>query len=325
MQRAAVILLLLALLVVPLMGVATTASRTYGAEAPGSSPDSAIELTGPLSYTIIPNGYAWFRFWLPGHLLEHGVVMFHNQATPSISWRVGFNVWVYQNQVTGVPQLIRLGDSTPLQESLLDTQYWRGYAPVDQNYYVRVFNNATVPIDYVLATTAQAYPPPGIPIAVDRTQPQPGVTAVPSPWAYPTDTPTPTVVPIGGGRSADDAPYLGDDKPVTGVLGGGDRSWLRFNTFGGGRTTGVNMTFTPVTEENRDIVFFKIWVPKGGPSGLGLVEIGRGTMSGNPFGPKFWRGGADVKGATYIQIINDGDVPVEWTVSLDNRQPPAVR
>jgi hypothetical protein len=48
-------------------------------------------------------------------------------------------------------------------------------------------------------------------------------------------------------------------------------------------------------------------------------------MSGNPFGPKFWRGGADFRGATYVEIINDGDETIEWKVELDNRWPPAVR
>jgi hypothetical protein len=316
--RIAGLFLILALLTAPLLGT------TLGAEQPGANPDNAIDLTGPQSYVLAPGYFAWFKLWLPGDLLEHGVVMYHDPATPSFSWRVGFSVWVYRNTITGIPQLLRLGDSTALETSL-NTKYWRGYAEMDQFYYIRVVNNASVPMSYTLAWTGQTYPPPGLDIKPDLSQPQPGAIDIPvDRIVYPTDTPTPTVLAVGGGRTASQAPYLGE-QPLSGILGSGDRSWVRFDAFGGGRSTGVTLSFTPVTDTNRDLVFFKIWIPQGTPGGMTLKEIGQGTMSGNPFGPKFWRGGADFRGATYVEIINDGDETIEWKVELDNRWPPAVR
>lgn len=305
------IVLLLLVGLVPLVGAIAEANK-------GDSPANPVDLDGTISSTLPPTGFAWFRYWNPGDSLEHGISMVFAPADENNNPEIVFGVWVYENTING-PHLKQIGMGTP-SEMPPGNKYWRGSTDIPRNFYIQVVNNSSDPVDYAIAHTGTVFPPPSLTIAPNRSETPLGATPVPTPpslIAIPTATLTPTPQAIGGGTSAQDAVALANDVPASGKLGPGARTWYTFNPTGGGFPTDVRLSFAPVTDTNRNDVTFKIWIYVNSPSGLVLTEVGMGTPSGNPFGPKYWRGATDSQRAHFVEVINyNKDTTVDFTLVM---------
>ncbi|MCL4535860.1 MAG: hypothetical protein M1370_11970 [Bacteroidetes bacterium] len=313
LRRLGTVIVLLVLAgLVPLVGATAEANK-------GDSPANPVDLDGTISSTLPPTGFAWFRYWNPGDNLEHGVSLVFAPADENNNPEIVFGVWVYENTING-PQFKQIGMGTP-SDMPLGYKYWRGSTDVPRNFYIQVVNNSSAPVDYAIAHTGIVFPPPWLSIAPDRSETPLGATPTPTGLPrilFPTATPTPVPEVTGGGTDPQSAVAI-DGAPATGRLGPVTRTWFSFYSVGGGRATDVTLTFDPVTDTNRDLITFKVWAYVNTPTGPSLQVIGMGTPSGNPFGPKYWRGGSDAPRQHFLQVINDSnDTTVDYKVVVSS-------
>ncbi len=310
---------LLACIVTIALMLAALPSPVVVAESRGSTPEEAIDITGTMSYTLDSGSYCWFRFWMPGDGEPRALTFNWSPATKENAGYVHFTVWTPRNDVTGKVVLDRIGGGTP-PEGVLGVKYWRGSLEEPRNLFVQVVNTTREPVDYALALTGDTYPPPALAISPDASQPSPGGSGIPV-EPLPMPTPTPIGETTGGGTSPQTATPVDALGSASGRLATESSAWVSFYNRGNGKPSAATLAFSPVTEKNIDDVTFKVWAYVKTPQGLALREVGRGTRSGNPFGPKYWRGGTDSSGTYYLEIVNyNKDIPVEWSVKIDYPQ-----
>ncbi|MCL4535870.1 MAG: hypothetical protein M1370_12020 [Bacteroidetes bacterium] len=280
------------------------------ADDQGSAPSNAIDLAGTMSGTLGPGAFTWYRFYTPGDSIPKGVTMNYTPATTVNSPLIGFTVGLFRNGPLGV-EFVEVGRATSLNGTINGDRaikYWRSHNTTEHTYFLRVMNGSWDRVDYAIAYTGSAYPPPHLAISSDEKQPSYGE------WPAPDAKPSPEAT--GGGPNPENAVALKEGR-ASGVLGPQSRTWLTFGTRGNGRSSTLKLKFNPATETNLDGVMFKVWTYRNTPSGQVLAEVGWGTRGDNPSDAKSWRGGSDTQRAHFIEVINYSLETVNWEIALD--------
>ncbi len=296
--------LILSLSLLPFAGVPAAA------EGEGSSPDNPIDLGGTMSGTLGPGEHTWYRFYSAGLARPGGVLMTMAPVPAGDPTLTGFQVGYLQKGTFGSEWAV-MGSGTMLGTNP-GVKYWRGQVDGDHTYLVKVENQTYETVNYAVAYTGGAFPPPPIAFNAEGKQPSYGT------WPELPATPTPTTE--GGGTSVDNAVAISGDF-AQGALGSRGRSWVSFRTFGRGRNTTVKFKFDPYWENTQDQTFFKVWRYDPTPAGRVLVEVGRGTRGGNPPDVKSWRGGGDKEQVYFLELINETSGDVRWEIKLDSFYP----
>ncbi len=159
-----------------------------GAEIAGSSPATAIPLTGPVTGTLDPHQSRWYQFNGDG-ASPAGVTMDFTPTNNPSGASVYFNVdWTTPNGVANAdwPGYFRVGQGTP-SGLPVGQRYWFTGTSAATTYAIQVVNGSDLPIGYALALTGAAFPPPFL------NPPAPGAPALTRP---PPPTPVATVTPL---------------------------------------------------------------------------------------------------------------------------------
>jgi hypothetical protein len=274
----------------------------------GNSPDNPIDMAGTMSGTLAAGEYCWYRFSTPHNAA--GVVMSFYPVTFASAKGAGFDIGYQGGGIFGT-EWIAIGEGTPLPDEP-GLKYWRGDSAVARTYLAKAQNESPHTVDYAIAFTGDAFPPPSISFDPQNKQPSYG--------GWPVSKPAPTAVVKGSGPSAEKALAIEGDF-TAGVLGPNANGWLSFRTFGSGRSTTVKMTVKPYVDNESDQALFKVWRYLKTPVGYTLTEVGRSSRGGNPPDTKSWRGGSDAGATYYLELINTTQETANWEIKIDNYYP----
>jgi hypothetical protein len=193
-------------LAVSLLGLPSAAL----AAASGTSPASAIGLSGTLTGTLAPGQTRWYWFTGDGSSAA-GVTMDYAPSTDPSDAGVLFNVdWTTASGVQNAdwPGYYRIGQGTP-SGLAQGRRYWFTGKSEPTTYAVEVVNGAGQPIQFAIALTGSAFPPPALDLNATSTAP-----AAPPP--APPVAPTPAAAPAGLAPATDQSGLILTPTVTTG-------------------------------------------------------------------------------------------------------------
>ncbi len=151
LRRLAVVILLAGL-------AAVSVTAGFAAGPGGSGPGDAPFLAGAPSGTLAPGADTWYQIYDNGSGRPLGVTLAFAPVTEESTAAVTFGVWAFRRQGMGL-RLTQIGEGTP-SGLPSGVQYWRGSSGAPASYYVRIANGAPHSVDYAIAFTGGAFPPP---------------------------------------------------------------------------------------------------------------------------------------------------------------------
>ncbi len=272
--------------------------------AGGTSSQDAIEINdvmqGSLSGTATE---MWFTYWDTAQFGPIGFTLNWAPATPENNGLVTMGIWMPVRTPYGV-QPAEVAQGTVPQGTGVGVRYWRTTSQSPTRYWILVRSHLPERVDFAVAQTGSAFPPPGLHIT-------PG-----SSLAGPSASPTPLPV-VGGspgttdtrGRRAEEAIPLGAAaNPNTGTVPPKTSLWFVDVVPDLNQPIGIDFNCSPATQETDDHVQLRIWAFRNTPNGQVLEIIGTGTkptIPGMEHGVRFWRGSANKGYTIYIEILND--------------------
>jgi L-ascorbate metabolism protein UlaG (beta-lactamase superfamily) len=144
--------------IVPVIALLLTAMPVHA-----TGLEDSVPLVGVQSGPLEAGGDIWFFIFGAPAIKALGVTLNYFPAERASEPRVTFEVWAYQNSITG-PVLSQIGQGTPSGQPL-GVKYWRGAGGSGRVYFLRLINGSPYGIDYALAITGDAYPPPRLAFA----------------------------------------------------------------------------------------------------------------------------------------------------------------
>ncbi|HEY8885808.1 MAG TPA: hypothetical protein VIO35_10885, partial [Chloroflexota bacterium] len=151
------------------------------ADSAGTSPANASAIQSPANGSLGAGQSRWYQFGGDG-ASPAGVALDYTSPTDPNDVAILFNVdWTTPQGQNNADWsgFYRMGQGT--QSGLPAGQrYWFTGTTSPTTYYVEVVNGSATPIDYVLALTGSAFPPPVFAPATTSSPPAAGVPPAPS-------------------------------------------------------------------------------------------------------------------------------------------------
>ncbi len=307
--------LLVALVVLSVMGSSVIWDVSKGVAAPlgdASNPENAAVLAAEgVSGHLSPDGQVWYRYYPAGASLGRtdAVTLIFKPAIQlgAEAMQAGFQIFslrqVTSGQDVSVLAPIGVGERVSRDDDPDTAEYlWRGVLPGADPYFVRVYNRATLDIDFWL------FPDDVIHLVIVETPP------------------TPESVPTVAAADVEQG-FLWEDAAI-GHLEPGQRAWYHWaapGDVGKRRDYAFTLFFTPGNTLFAERVKFELLTEaqrQARQSGNPNVNTGAGAIvsrDGDPAtGERLWSGHL-VAGETYLLLVsNDSDSPIDYWLLQGN-------
>ncbi|MCL4370924.1 MAG: hypothetical protein M1380_08475 [Chloroflexi bacterium] len=123
--------------------------------------------------------------------------------------------------------------------------------------------------------------------------------------------------PPGGTGPGDAVPLVGTQS---GTLATGADFWYTFFDSGTSSPLGVTLNYSPsdidTAPDKNPMVSFDVWDYEKVGLDLILTQIGRGTISNQPMGVKYWAGGSNVARTYYVRVFNNAPATISYAIAF---------
>ncbi|MGQ9500594.1 MAG: hypothetical protein ACUVSF_05360 [Anaerolineae bacterium] len=270
-----------------------------------SPEDAAVLAAGGVGGHLDPDGQVWYRYYPAGASLGRtdAVTLIFKPAVQlgAEAMRIGFQIFSLRQVTSGqdINTLAPIGvgarvsrDGDPDTAEYL----WQGVLPGADPYYVRVYNQSTLGIDFWLFPADVVY----------LVIPEPSPTAESAPAAI-------------VGDIEEDFPW---DGAAIGHLEVGQKAWYRWGApgdIGKRRAYAFTLFFTPGNTVFADWVKFEVLTEaqrQARQGGSTQANTGAGAIvsrDGDPAtGERLWYGHLTAGEAFLLHIANDSDSPIDY-------------
>jgi len=326
------IILILVALVFSLSATVLIFLSGNAATITGNSPFASIKLVDGVNTGILKPGEGrWFRL-TPGRTgqtqsLEQSLTLIVTPANLMDVGQIGMQIFeegqvlkFYRNQTD---HLNNLGAGQPLDRDHNPETgefLWNGWLTGQDNYYVQVTNNNTIPVDYWLFTGDVSN------YQLGQSEP---VSVAPEPAT--TVTPPPTVAAAEPSSPADNSPDTAHPLQFgrnRGQLAPGQEVWfsITINDSNGAYYEPLALTLIATPDDNGQRIR-QIAMDIFPPEGIaGQQMMGRGsviTRDNDPFtGEQIWAGTIMDDAPHYIRLTNGANTPIDyWLFTGDIQNP----
>ncbi len=297
--------------------------------AGGTSLQDAIEMNGVMQGTLPgPSTEMWFTYWDPGQLGPIGFTLNWNGANPENNNQVTMSVWTSAKSPMGlIPTEVAQGT---VPGNTTGVKYWRGNSDKATRYWIAVRSGLQEKVDFAIAQTGSAYPPPGLHVTGDASAEAPAASKTPTSEGTivpPADAPPPAAgTPPAAATPADTRgktlgtaiPLGKADGPNRGVIPAKTSLWFVDSLPDQNVPMGVDFNYTPATVEADPHVVFKVWAYRNTNTGPILEVRGQGTkpnITGLDRGVKYWQGSAQTGYTFYVEVLNDWDRDISYGIA----------